>query len=149
MLDEGRFNDWFGLLAEDLSYEMPVRRTVLRRQGLGIEPSTPWFHENLESIRIRIRRVMESDKAYSEDPPSRTRHIVSNVGIYETEVQGQYLVQSYLFLTRNRGETDTYEFASADREDIIRIDNESIKLAKRTITIDQARLGMQNLAVFF
>jgi 3-phenylpropionate/cinnamic acid dioxygenase small subunit len=92
---------------------------------------------------------MESDKAYSEDPPSRTRHIVSNVGIYETEVQGQYLVQSYLFLTRNRGETDTYEFASADREDIIRIDNEAIKLAKRTITIDQARLGMQNLAVFF
>lgn len=148
LLDDGRFNDWFELLAEDISYTMPVRQTTLRRKGTGIEPRTPWFYEDIESMRVRVRRVMESDKAYSEDPPSRTRHFVSNIVIHETDRAHEYAVSSYLLLLRNRGEADNYELASADRQDILRVSNEAITLVRRTILIDQARLGMQNLAVF-
>ncbi|MDB5687936.1 MAG: aromatic-ring-hydroxylating dioxygenase beta subunit, partial [Rhizorhabdus sp.] len=51
-------------------------------------------------------------------------------------------------LTRNRYEHAHYQLMSAKRNDLLRRDGDDFKLARREIILDQAVLGMANLAVF-
>ena len=147
LLDEDLFRDWLGLLAEDVLYTMPVRQTMYRRSGKGFQASMNWFYEDLTSLQFKVAR-METDSAFAEDPPSRVRRLISNVRVHETSTPGEYLVQSYILLRRNRGDAYASDSISARRDDLIRHTDGGWKLAQRTILMDQAVLGTPNLAVF-
>ena len=88
------------------------------------------------------------ESAWAEDPPSRTRRLVTNVLVEETDKPQEYSVRSYLLVTRSRFNFDEYDLISAERRDILRADGEGFKLAKREILLDQAVLGTPNLAIF-
>jgi hypothetical protein len=68
--------------------------------------------------------------------------------LHETAVPGEYLVQSYLLIHRNRGDAHHFDIFSARRDDILRQTPTGWLLAKRTILVDQASLGLANLALF-
>ena len=72
LLDESDFAAWIELCAEDIHYIMPVRTTQFRARGTGFE-ETSFFDENINSLRTRVARL-QTDSAWSETPPSRTRH---------------------------------------------------------------------------
>lgn len=147
LLDHNRNDEWYELLAEDLVYRMPVRRTVHRSQGLGFDSTMGHFDDDHASMTVRIKRL-HSLSAYSEDPPSRVRRFVSNVRVHESDAPGEHAVTSYLLALRSRWDNSDYDVISAQRDDTLRRDGASFKIARRIMYPDQSVLGTPNLAIF-
>ena len=85
LLDERKLREWFELLTEDIRYWMPIRHNTLERPGdVSEELSKPgegyYFDDDIKSLRIRVERAY-SKIAWAEVPPSRTRHLITNVRI--------------------------------------------------------------------
>jgi 3-phenylpropionate/cinnamic acid dioxygenase small subunit len=148
LLDHDLLEEWTALLADDVTYFMPVRQTVSRRAGPGFSSVSGHFYDDLPSIKLRVRRLMVSDAAYAEDPPSRTRRYVSNVRIHETDTADELSATSSLLLVRNRWHLADYDFVSCERHDRLRRVDGGFRIVRRKILVDNATLGTPNLAVF-
>ena len=149
LLDQSRFHDWMALLAEDLSYTAPLRITRQgRERDKTVIRTTQHYDEDYASIKGRIERL-DTKSAWAEDPPSRTRRFVTNVRVWETAAPGELDVESYLLLTRSRYEQFQLAELSCVRHDLLRTDaGAGFKLARREIILDQAVVGMPNIALF-
>jgi 3-phenylpropionate/cinnamic acid dioxygenase small subunit len=147
LLDHNKLDDWYDLLADDLTYRMPVRRSVYSKQGLGFDPTMAHFDDDHATMTVRIKRF-HSLSNYAEDPPSRVRRFVSNVTVHELEATDEYAVGSYLLLLRSRWDASSFDLIPAERRDVLRRDGESFKIASRIIYPDQSVLGTPNLAIF-
>ncbi|MEE2523642.1 aromatic-ring-hydroxylating dioxygenase subunit beta [Pseudarthrobacter sp. J75] len=150
LLDDGRFADWLEIFDEDLTYWAPLRTNRLRRQAalsIGSRGEAAYFDETKESLAWRIRRY-DSGMAWAEDPPSRTRHLVSNVtvrhlGGNEVKVRSAFLVY------RNRLQTETDIYAGG-RTDILRIQPDGgFRISSRELLFDANVLQAKNLSTFF
>lgn len=150
LLDDRRYEDWYELLADDLHYFMPTRYNRLRREGdreFSAANEAAFFDEDRASIAVRIRRL-NTGMAWAEDPPSRTRHIVSNVTIRPV-ANGEYQVDSYYMLYRSRLEREVETFVGMRHDVLRRADNAAgFLIARRTIILDQAVLAARNLSFF-
>src|SRR6201997_1948775 len=116
LLDDGRFTDWLELLADDLDYWMPTRTNRLRRQqalAVAARGEAALYEETKESLSWRIRRF-DSGMAWAEDPPSRTRHLVTNVVVHHIDsAQGSdadLAVRLAFLVYRNRLEREENVF---------------------------------------
>lgn len=147
LLDTGRLEDWLALLTDDVQYRMPVRLTRERTSPTDRSDQMHFFWDDRATIELRIRRL-RTDFAWAEDPPSRTRHFVSNVRIAPAAGADEFEVRSYVLVYRNRGDTAAYELLSGERRDLLRRVAGAWRLARREVTIDQASLANQNLAIF-
>jgi 3-phenylpropionate/cinnamic acid dioxygenase small subunit len=147
-LDENQFREWMALLTEDIVYTAPVRQTMSRDDGRGFYPGSNWIYDDLGSIAFKLKRNLESDSAFAEDPPTRTRRLVTNMRLFETDNPSELLAISSVLLRRNRGDNAISDEISARRDDIIRSDGDGLKLARRTVWLDHTVLGMSNLAVY-
>lgn len=149
LLDDRRFDDWLALLADDLEYWMPVRST----RSLGDEANefakpgeSAFFDDDKGSMGERVRKLF-TGYAWAEDPPSRTRHIVSNVCI--TGVEGETIdigCNFILYRSRLANEEDLWV---GRREDRLRRNGEAFIIARRHIYLDQVSLNSKNLSIFF
>jgi 3-phenylpropionate/cinnamic acid dioxygenase small subunit len=150
LLDEGRFHEWYELLTDDLEYWMPVRTTRARgeedREFARIGEGA-FFDETKELIHERIRKL-DTGYSWSEDPPSRTRHFVSNVRILETLPDGDVKVGLNFIVYRGRLASEE-DFWVGRREDTLRPAGDGWRIAKRHIFIDKVSLTSKNLSVFF
>jgi 3-phenylpropionate/cinnamic acid dioxygenase small subunit len=148
LLDAGHYLAWIDLLSEDIRYRMPVRVTVARGDAQA-EPlgGMAHFDEDLYSLEKRATRL-SGDHAWTEDPPSRTRRFISNIRGFGAETPGEYIVHSYLLVFRSRLDVRVPEWVSAERRDVVRRVERSFRLAQREITVDEAVLRTQNLAIF-
>lgn len=146
-LDERRFDDWAAMLEEDLIYTAPLRLTRTGpHRDRDVVRNMKHFDENYSSIMMRLGRLSKS--AWAEDPPSRTRRIITNVRMAECEAVGEYEVVSYLYLERSRGDNHRNETLTAERRDNWRLVDGVYKLFTREIIVDQSVLSIQNLAIF-
>lgn len=151
ILDERKFEEWYELLADDLHYFMPTRYNRLKREA-NKEFSGPteaaFFDEDKKSIAQRIRRL-NTGMAWAEDPPSRTRHMVSNVVIHPRG-NGEYEVDCYYLLYRSRLEREVEFFVGMRHDTLRRTSNPAgFQVARRTIILDQTVLLARNLSFFF
>jgi phthalate 3,4-dioxygenase subunit beta len=147
LLDERRYRDWLDLLAPDIVYRMPVRVTAPETLEHGLLEDMAHFDEDLYSLRKRIERF-ETGHAWTEDPPSRTRHFVTNVRTFEGSAADEVVVRSYVLLFRSRGDIRDADLVSAERTDVLRRTDAGLRLARREILADESVLRTQNLAVF-
>ncbi len=146
LLDGNRLDEWLALLTDDIVYQMPVR--VTRERGASdVSHDMYYFDENHATLRTRIARL-HTDLAWAEDPPSRTRHCVSNVRVQPGAGPDELEVRSYLLLYRNRGDDPGHDLLSAERHDVLRRVDGAWRLTRRSILLDQANLGTRNLAIF-
>ena len=84
LLDERYFEDWLGLLTDDIRYWMPMRRNVksneldreFTREGQDIN----WFDEGKETLQRRVQQIL-TGVHWAEEPLSRICHFVTNVQI--------------------------------------------------------------------
>jgi 3-phenylpropionate/cinnamic acid dioxygenase small subunit len=157
LLDDGRFADWLELLADDLDYWMPTRTNRLRRQqalSIAARGEAGYYDETKESLAWRIRRF-DSGMAWAEDPPSRTRHLITNIVVRHID-PGQHPdfsaedleVRSAFLVYRNRLEREENVFAGR-RVDILRRTAEGLRVARRVILLDQHVLQAKNISTFF
>jgi len=147
LLDDGQFAEWLGLMADDLSYRLPVRLNRSRAGGGDVAQETEIFSDTLASLQLRVRRL-GTGYAWSEMPPSRTRHLVSNVRVRATSNPNELEVASAFLVYRSRLSEPNPELFSGKRDDLLRRTEAGWRLARRTILLDQAVLGARNLSIF-
>jgi 3-phenylpropionate/cinnamic acid dioxygenase small subunit len=147
LLDERREREWLELFTDDAEYLMPVRVNRERGEGDGFSEEAFYFEETRGSLELRVRRL-ETEYAWAEDPPSRTRHFVTNVRVAEGEEEDEVAVKSNLLLYRSRGSDPHHDLLSAERKDILRKEDDQWKLRKRVILLDHSVLMTHNLSVF-
>jgi 3-phenylpropionate/cinnamic acid dioxygenase small subunit len=152
LLDERRFEEWYELLADDLQYVMPTRYNRLRREAqheFAAGDEAQHFDEDKHSIAQRIRRL-RSGAAWAEDPPSRTRHFVSNVVVRGSAEPEEFEVDCYYLLYRSRLEREVEIFAGM-RHDRVRRGSATPRwqIARRRILLDQTVILARNLSFFF
>src|SRR5688572_11640103 len=83
LLDDRRLHDWLALLTDDIRYRMPTRDNRVRREQskeLSGETEMAYFDDDKRTLVQRVKRL-DTGLAWAEDPPSRTRHLVTNVRI--------------------------------------------------------------------
>jgi 3-phenylpropionate/cinnamic acid dioxygenase small subunit len=147
LLDTHQYEAWLALVAEDISYVMPVRVNAAKLADEAGLQTMDHFAENLYSLRKRVERFA-TKYAWTEDPPSRVRHHVTNVRTFATDDPVEVIVESGLLLFRSRGDHHPADILSAGRSDVLRKTHDGLRLARRHITIDESVLRTQNLAVF-
>jgi 3-phenylpropionate/cinnamic acid dioxygenase small subunit len=147
LLDSGRFSDWLDLLAEDLSYRLPIRLNRARAEGGDVSDQTEIFRDNRASLALRVRRL-GTGYAWAETPPSRTRHLVSNVRVRATDNPHELAVSSCFLVYRSRSSEPTPDLFSGERQDLLRRTDDGWRLARRTILLDQAVIGARHLSIF-
>jgi 3-phenylpropionate/cinnamic acid dioxygenase small subunit len=141
LLDHDEHLEWVEMLTDDVKYRAPLRETRYRFDGDGfVENSDGYFNDNRLSLGLKARHNVEFKYSYERDPAPRIRRFVTNIKVYESETAGEYHVQSYILLTKNRFDRPTYDILTAERVDLIRETPEGMKLARRDIYVDMEML---------
>ena len=162
LLDSRQFRQWIDLLADNLRYWIPMRSnrysaasksiSILdgsryEEDDLSKESDQAFMDEDKGSLRRRVDRL-DTGMAWAEDPPSRTRHLISNVEVEPGERESEVKVYSNFIMYRSRGETEE-DFYVGSREDVLRNADGSWQLASRKIVFEQNVLSAKNLSNFF
>ena len=162
LLDNRELHQWLDLLTDDIKYWMPIRsnRYPANSKAISIldgssyeegdlsgEDDLALLDENKDSLQRRVDRL-DTGMAWAEDPPSRTRHFVSNVEVQPGDKPGELKVYSNFIMYRTRAETEE-DFYVGNREDILRTEGGGFKIAYRKIMLDQNVLLAKNISNFF
>ena len=148
ILDAGDWARWLTLLTDDVRYVMPVRVTTVADAGFDRRPAMAHFDEDRYALEKRVQRLL-TDHAWTEDPPSRTRHLVTNVRTFPGADDDEVIVESSVLLFRSRADDRPPEWVCAHRHDVLRSSADGeLRLADRHITVEEAVLRTQNLAIF-
>ncbi|MBO0865382.1 MAG: 3-phenylpropionate/cinnamic acid dioxygenase subunit beta [Mycobacterium sp.] len=147
LLDAQQYEAWLDTLTDDIRYLMPVRVTTALGAGFDTSPGMAHFDEDKYSLSRRVARF-RTEHAWTEDPPSRLRHHITNVRTFEGTDDTELCVESAELLFRSRGDVNEAALVSCGRRDVLRWCGSQLKLAQRTIMVDESVLRMQNLAVF-
>jgi 3-phenylpropionate/cinnamic acid dioxygenase small subunit len=150
LLDERRFKEWVDLFTDDVLYWAPIltnrvgRDARLEVQKFG---ESAHFEDGKASLANRVKRF-DTGMAWAEVPPSRTRHLISNVEVESIEGSEELRVRSAFLVYRSHLETDEEIYAGA-RTDVLRRKEGSFAIARREIHLDQGTILGKNLAIFF
>ncbi|TLP71208.1 3-phenylpropionate/cinnamic acid dioxygenase subunit beta [Nesterenkonia sphaerica] len=147
LLDAQEYGEWLSRITDDIHYFMPVRVTTAIGTGYDTSPGMAHFDENKYSLSRRVARFA-TEHAWTEDPPSRLRHFITNVRTFATPSEHELIVESAELLFRSRGANHESALVSAGREDLLRNEDGEWKLARRYIAVDESVIRMQNLAIF-
>lgn len=148
LVDARRFDEWFDLLADDLEYWMPVR-TVRTLNEAAHEFAKPgegaFFDDDKISMGQRVKKLT-TGFSWAEDPPSRTRHHVTNVRVLERR-DGEVVIGCNFLIYRSRlaNEVDVW---SGRREDTLRGSDGDYTIVKRHLFLDDVSLNSKNLSSF-
>jgi 3-phenylpropionate/cinnamic acid dioxygenase small subunit len=149
LLDDRRFSEWLELLDPELEYWMPVRST----RSLGDEAlefaklgEGAFFDDDKSSMEQRVAKL-STGYAWAEDPPSRTRHNVSNVRVLDRNA-GLIRISCNFLMLRTRLANDN-DLWSGRREDTLRPNDGSFTIVKRHLFVDHVSLDSKNLSSFF
>ena len=149
LLDARQYREWLALVTDDIHYWMPIRRTVTRTD-IELEFTKPgamaYFDDDRDLLEMRVKKL-EASSAWSEDPPSRSRHFVSNVRILDVS-DDEITVDSCFHLYRTRLNTDVDSWVGR-RTDVLRRVSAGFKIAKRHIFLDQTVIVSKNMSTIF
>ena len=162
LLDERRFHDWLGLFTDDVHYWMSARSNRYPRSSKAIaildaerfaeaeaaeEDGLGLFDESIGTLTARVARL-DTGMAWAEDPPSRTRHLITNIEVESGASDSEVTVRCNFIVYRSRGETEQ-DFYVGARVDRLRLIDGAWKIANRRLTLDQHVLTAKNLSIFF
>ncbi len=150
MLAEGRFEEWLDLFTEDSRYLMPIRETTATREDSERgEEFLPHIDDDKDFMRARVQRLRHR-LAHAEQPPSRLRYFISNVEVDEAgDGRGDRELDARcnLMVYQSRLERTEKIFVGR-REDRLRPENGSYRIANRVVVLDQSLLP-RSITIFF
>lgn len=149
LLDDRRLDEWLALLTDDVHYWMPIRRTTTAKE-VAQEFTRPgemaFFDDDRRILEMRVQRLSVG-RAWAEDPPSRTRRLITNVRILSVADDELTVTSNFhLYRTRLDSEEDSW---IGRREDLLRRENGQLKLARRHIFLEQTVILSQNMSNLF
>lgn len=147
LLDDRDHRAWLDLIAEDIHYVVPVRVTSPHTLADSTLDDMAHFDEDRYSLEKRVERL-ETEHAWAEDPPSRTRRFVTNIRCWEGDTPDEIVARSNLLLFRSRGDILGPDLLSGQRTDLLRRTDDGHRLVRREVLLDESVLRTQNLAIF-
>ncbi|PON14614.1 hypothetical protein C2W62_28180 [Candidatus Entotheonella serta] len=163
LLDNRQYHAWLDLLTDDVRYWMPVRTSRYAKMSKSVvlydeagydesdiakEHEQAIMDEDKESLQLRVARL-DTGMAWAEDPPSLTRHFLSNIEVEALETSSAFRVFSNFIVYRSRGDQQQ-DFYVGHREDLLRREDDGqFKIARRKIVLDQNVLLAKNVSTFF
>ncbi|MBN9620392.1 MAG: aromatic-ring-hydroxylating dioxygenase subunit beta [Actinobacteria bacterium] len=147
LIDERRFGEWLDMFDEEARYVVPVRVTREAGADWQLSPDSTIFDDTKQTLGIRIARL-RTDFAWAEQPPSRTRHYVSNVLVDAGEASGEYTVRSNCLVYRSRGNLPRPDLFSCARRHELRLDPAGLKIKNRWTVLDESMVSAHNLSIF-
>ena len=149
-LDERRLRDWLDFFTDDATYWMPIRSTRSRTEA-ELEFTKPgegaFFDEDRRLLEARVYKL-ETGSAWAEDPPSRTRHCVSNVRITAVHSAAEVTASCNFMVYRSRLDAEE-DLWVGRRFDHLRKVDDRWKIVRREIYLDQTVLTSKNLSTLF
>jgi 3-phenylpropionate/cinnamic acid dioxygenase small subunit len=149
ILDQRRFHDWLDLFTDDAHYWMPIRTTRTRAdeaRELTGEDENSYFDDDKPMLRQRVAKL-DTGYAWAEEPPSRTRHLVTNVRIRAGAGTNELTLRCNFIVYRSRLAIDE-DLWIGEREDQLRRVDGTWRIAGRKIFLDQTVLKSKNLSNF-
>jgi 3-phenylpropionate/cinnamic acid dioxygenase small subunit len=147
LLDRRRFDDWLALIDRQIDYRIPVRTDRMAEDGDGFSAVAHFMKEDLGTLTLRVRRL-DSAYAWAENPPTRTRRLVSNVRVDDAESQGVRSVTSNFAVYCYRGDNPVPVVLTGERQDILAGAPDALRLRRRLVLLDSTVLGMESLSIF-
>jgi 3-phenylpropionate/cinnamic acid dioxygenase small subunit len=162
LLDERRFHEWLELFTDDVRYWMGARTNRYPRSSKAIAILSPnryveddhtredelsILDESKETLAGRVARL-DTGMAWAEDPPSRTRHLLTNIEVAPGDGASELKVYSNFIVYRSRAESEE-DFYVGGRQDVLRRVDGAWKIASRKLTLDQNVLSAKNVSIFF
>ena len=162
LLDERRFHDWLTLFTDDVRYWMASRSNRYPKSSkaisildpdryveddVGREDELAILDEDKETLTARVARL-DTGMAWAEDPPSRTRHLISNIEVEPGETAAEVKVYANFIVYRSRAGSEE-DFYVGARQDLLRRDGDGWKIAYRKLILDQNVLSAKNVSIFF
>lgn len=142
-----RYREWLeSMIDEKIHYWMPIFEDRLkndRRPQPELLPAV--FDEDYADLDDRIARL-ETGLVWTEDPPSRIRHLISNVEAYEAG-NGEIDAYSNFLVCRNRLETEETILVGGREDRLVRRGG-ALKVLKRKILVPQRVVRDTNLYYF-
>jgi p-cumate 2,3-dioxygenase beta subunit len=103
LLDEWRLQEWLELLTEDVTYSVPATDVPE-----GDAKSTLFLIAD-DALRVHSRvRQLLGKSAWAENPRSRTRRLISNVRIRETDGETIRVTANFVVYRMRMDQVDTY-----------------------------------------
>jgi 3-phenylpropionate/cinnamic acid dioxygenase small subunit len=162
LLDDRRFHEWLELFTDDVRYFMAGRSNRYPKSSKAIAILDPGRYvesdvtgddelaildEDKTTLAARVARL-DTGMAWAEDPPSRTRHLISNVEVEPGDSAAEVKVYCNFLVYRSRAETEQ-DFYVGARQDVLRRESGGWKIARRRLVLDQAVLSAKNVSIFF
>lgn len=120
LLDEWRLTEWLDLLTADATYEVPATDTPAG------DPKTTLslIADDIVRIRSRVQQLL-GKSAWAENPPSRTRRLISNVRILAIEGETVSVTANFVVYRIRYEQMDTYvgryEYTLVHRDGTLKI----------------------------
>ena len=151
LLDERRFEEWLDLFADGATYYMPGRTNPWQSGDVADSIGNPGdlavFEDTKETLTTRVERL-RTGKAWGENPPSRTRHLITNVQVEATDDDALLEVRSNFLVYRAQLEDDKDVFVGS-RDDRLRKEKDGWRIAARTILMEDVVHNSKPLSIFF
>lgn len=150
LLDERRYHEWLGLLADDYQYSVPLRMNVryedvADREDTRAGSEICWFDEDKGTAELRVAQLA-TGQHWAEEPVSRVSHLVTNVRLESSELP-EVDVSCRFVVYRNRVSDET-DFLVGRRRDRLRRTPDGWQVVRRRLLLDQSVLLAKNLSVF-
>lgn len=149
LLDSRRYEEWLNVLTDDIHYWMPIRRTTMAREAhreFTERGGMAFFDDDKEILTMRVQRL-SFGRAWAEDPPSRTRRLITNVRVLALDGEEVTVASNFqLYRTRLNSEEDNW---IGRREDTLRRVEGEFRLAKRHVFLEQTVILAQNMSSLF
>ena len=147
LLDDNRITEWFALIDPEIDYRVPIRVTRERAAGAGFSTEGWHMFEDHGSLATRVARL-ETEYAWAEDPPSRTRRLVTNIRVEPGDSPKELRVKSNFLIYRGRYDSPDFDLTTGERRDVLRRMDDGLRLLSRLVLLDHATVGTHNFAIF-
>ena len=137
LLDRRAYAKWLALTTPDIHY-LVMAAVACEAAAEAVEYAI--IDVDAVGLKSRIDQISNPKLTRAENPPSMMRRAVTNIEAYAARAPTEVRAESYLLAYRCRPHKPEGGFYVASREDVLRKDGESWRLARRTVRLDQIML---------
>lgn len=141
LLDERRFDDWYGLFADDAYYWVPAapgQTDPLNHNSLA--------YEDKLLLQLRIERL-KSPLAYSQKPASRCHHLLQTPEVEKRDpARGEYLTRTQFIYTETRGD-ESQRYAATAWHTLVRGDG-GLRIRLKRVDILNCDAALPSIQLF-
>lgn len=138
LADENRYDEWLSLWLEDATYWVPANK-----DDYDPHHHVSIIYDRWERLQDRVDRL-KSGAAWSQEPQSRMRRIVSNVEIDEIKADGVIVVRSNFVLGELRRDLQTAYFAAQEHH--LRMIGSDLKMSLKKVMLINNDEPLHNLS---